>query len=242
MGNFVEVAYPAQTGYMCDIDNNYEAQRIMCEAEQKTSTGRGRPRQFDPNAVSKKARSLFAMHGLAGTSLDELAKVTGLFRTSLAAAFKNKRGVFMAALEEYRNGGERRIADALAGTNVRSDLKQFFSAAISEYVGADEQPPGCFLMNSAVHEAQGDPEIGRAVVEHIAAIEGLIIDRIAIARDTGQIPATIDPAMVAETLTNALAKISILARSGVKAEALERIAKHAMDLVLGHDHSSTSAD
>ena len=72
-----------------------------------------RPREFDLDAVLDKATQVFWAQGYEHTSVDELCDATGLGRSSLYAAFRHKRGLYVQALVRYEEGSVARIRDAL---------------------------------------------------------------------------------------------------------------------------------
>src|SRR6185369_1509438 len=67
---------------------------------------RGRPREFDTDAAIERAMGVFWSSGYHGTSLPDLLEATNLSRGSLYAAFGDKHGLFLCALDRY-------IAEAL---------------------------------------------------------------------------------------------------------------------------------
>lgn len=66
-----------------------------------------RPRAFDESVVFSQARTLFAIQGYNGTSIDDLVKATGLLRGSLYKAFGSKRNLFELLLAEVSANFEK---------------------------------------------------------------------------------------------------------------------------------------
>ncbi len=60
-----------------------------------------RPRKFDEADVIAAAREEFWTRGYGATSVDDLTAATGLGKGSLYAAFGDKHGLFMRALDDY---------------------------------------------------------------------------------------------------------------------------------------------
>ena len=58
-----------------------------------------RPRAFDEKHVLEAAAAVFAAHGYAAASVDELVLATGLKRGSLYGAYGSKAGLFRAIFE-----------------------------------------------------------------------------------------------------------------------------------------------
>ena len=83
-----------------------------------------RPREFDIDAALERAMQAFWAKGYESTSLDDLCEATGLGRSSLYAAFGDKRGLYLRALDRYEDGGgaHRRGARA-AGSGAQGDRR-----------------------------------------------------------------------------------------------------------------------
>lgn len=73
-----------------------------------------RPRKFTESHVVSSAREVFAEHGLAAATLDDLVRATGLGKQSLYNAFGGKRELFFRALLEDRDEATRAVSEALA--------------------------------------------------------------------------------------------------------------------------------
>ena len=76
--------------------------------------GPGRPREFDLDDALRDASEVFRAHGYHGTSVQDLTEGTGLARGSLYKAFRDKRTLFLAALDQSIAGSLQRIGDNLA--------------------------------------------------------------------------------------------------------------------------------
>ena len=60
----------------------------------------GRRRTFIENEAINSATAVFAEHGFAGTSVDDLVRATGVNRASLYGVFGSKDGLFQRCLTE----------------------------------------------------------------------------------------------------------------------------------------------
>jgi TetR/AcrR family transcriptional repressor of nem operon len=81
-------------------------------------TPRGRPREFDTDAAIERAMGVFWSSGYHGTSLPDLLEATNLSRGSLYAAFGDKHGLFLRALDRY-------IGEALTRLDTELDTRQW---------------------------------------------------------------------------------------------------------------------
>src|SRR6516165_10911793 len=91
---------------------------------------RGRPREFDTDAAIESAMDVFWSSRYYATSLPELLEATNLSRGSLYAAFGDKRGFFLRALDRY-------IADSLTRLDTeldpRKDALEGLRACLARY-------------------------------------------------------------------------------------------------------------
>jgi TetR/AcrR family transcriptional repressor of nem operon len=127
----------------------------------------GRLQTFDSTSVVQSARDVFWDLGYDGASLADLEAATGLNRSSLYHAFGSKRGLFDAAVADYR---DTVIRPRLSGLNVdgagRDELLHYFDE-LRDAVGRlplDSPRRGCLLVNCATGLAAHD-EPAREVVE-----------------------------------------------------------------------------
>src|ERR1700716_911622 len=135
-----------------------------------TSTRRrGRPRAYDPAVAMRQARDTFWRAGYAATSLDDLAAAMRMNRPSMYAAFGDKRALYLNAVSEYAQTSRVWLAGALARPwSLRDGLRAVYRYARDYYLAGDGSPRGCFLLGTAVTEANRDPQ-ARAIVESTLA-------------------------------------------------------------------------
>ena len=76
----------------------------------------GRPREFDLDQALDKAIGTFSENGYYATSLGKLTAAMEIAEGSLYKAFRDKRGVFLAAFERYVMLRSDRLAQGLANT------------------------------------------------------------------------------------------------------------------------------
>ncbi len=65
-----------------------------------------RKKEFDEKHVLLAAAQVFATHGYAGTSIDQLVKATGLLRGSLYGTFYSKAELFNTSLRQQLQGDD----------------------------------------------------------------------------------------------------------------------------------------
>jgi AcrR family transcriptional regulator len=186
-----------------------------------TAPRRGRPRAFDPEVALKKASDAFKAQGYASTSLDDIARATGLNRPSLYAAFGDKKALYVAALQRLWGAIDKQFA-ALEAANLplTESIARILQGSIDAYT-AGPSPQGCLAICTATAEAPNDPEI-RAQLDRVLALMDDRIGRFyARAGDN-------DPEGKAHLLAGVLHSMSVRARAGQPRAVLERMAQAAV--------------
>lgn len=116
---------------------------------------RGRPREFDLDAALDEALRVFSERGYYAASISELTEAMGLTAGSVYKAFKDKRGVFVAAFDRYRRVRLQLIDECLAkapnGYEKLHSLVAFFAEASCGEIGRR----GCLVVGSATELAPG---------------------------------------------------------------------------------------
>jgi TetR/AcrR family transcriptional repressor of nem operon len=129
-----------------------------------------RPREFDADDALERATRLFWTKGFEQTSLDDLCAATGLGRSSLYAAFGDKRALYLQALARYEERSVARIAKAFEGRTPRRGLEAFLAALIDDIVAGPGRS-GCFIGNCAAELARLDRTAAARVRESLERIE-----------------------------------------------------------------------
>ena len=131
-----------------------------------------RPREFDTESVLDSVVELFWDQGYEATSVTDIEGATGLSRSSLYQAFGNKRGLYQAALERYR---ERQVVPALAamaapGAGV-ADLRTYLGILGDMFRGDPRLAMrGCFLVNSVTELGGIDQQVREAGLAYRKAV------------------------------------------------------------------------
>jgi len=216
---------------------NYKgwSSRILCEMEQKEigvdTRTRGRPRAYDPDVALQRAMDAFWKSGYSGTSLDDIAHATGMNRPSLRAAFGDKRDLYLKALRAYWGFKLATMAKTLAGGTLGEALLRTYDAALTVYFSEEEGARGCFVVGTAITESVDDPEIREIVATGFGALDRLFVDRIAQARDAGELTGDVDPAALAILACGTMQTIALRARAGFARETLWGIAQKAVAVI-----------
>jgi TetR/AcrR family transcriptional regulator, copper-responsive repressor len=199
---------------------------------------RGRPRQYDPERALAKAAEAFWKQGYAATSLDDLVAATGMNRPSLYAAFGDKRDLYLSTLKRYQQQSRAIGAQITADDpRLRVFLKRFYEAALDIYLESGETAGGCYSISTAPTQAATDPAVRDFLAASIGGTDAFVANRIARARERGEVPSEADPQALAQLATAALHTIAIRARVGVPRKQLRAVAAAVIDLICGPQRS-----
>lgn len=187
---------------------------------------RGRPRGFDAEATLRLIADRFRDGGFSATSLDDIARATGLNRPSLYAAYGDKKAMYVAVLDRLLEDVATSI-DALeaAGLGLRDTVTILFAQSIAGYLAGPHGPRGCLAIGTASAEAVGDPDI-RAVLDGLLKLIDARVTRWFERADVD------NGAGRARLLASTLHSLSIRARAGQPRETLEAIAADAIELLV----------
>lgn len=184
----------------------------------KSMRGVGRPRSFKAEVALRVVSQTFHVGGYAGTTLDDLARATGLQRPSLYGAFGSKKSMYLASLQ-LLEADITAIADKLDCEQaiLVETIAALFSSSIDGYLSGANGPRGCLAVCTAAAEAVEDRDIRAALDKVLCLIDQRIQHWF---EKAGYVDALSRARLVAATLHS----ISVRARAGQPREALEAMA------------------
>ena len=195
---------------------------------------RGRPRAYQPDVALGKALDLFRKDGFAATSLDDLSAATGMNRPSLYGAFGDKRELYIKSYQRYRADARAAMRDIFRNEMpIRKRLQRIYAVALDIYLSGDAGPRGCFTVMTAASEAVADPDIRAMVLEGFSELDKAFASCFRLARENGELPATADPAVLAQLASATIHTIALRARARVPRKELEAIVKGAIGVMIG---------
>jgi TetR/AcrR family transcriptional repressor of nem operon len=190
-----------------------------------------RPRAFDEANALNAAIDCFWRRGYGATSVRDLGDEMGLGSASLYNAFRDKRTLFLCALDRYLDGTMReRIARLERSLPPRDAVKAFIEEIIERSVNDPEQR-GCMLINAAAEFGSRDGELGEAIVARLDELQGFFRRTIARARKDGTVPRERDAAELARLMLGVVVAIRVLARVRPERTLLKGIARPALALL-----------
>jgi TetR/AcrR family transcriptional repressor of nem operon len=184
-----------------------------------------RPREFDPEQALDRALNVFWAKGFEATSLDDLCAATRLGRSSLYAAFGDKRSLYLRALERYENGAIGRISAAIGSArSPRAGIAAFVDRIIED-VAAGPGRRGCFIGNCAAELARTDRKTAIRVGESLARVEATFRAALEEARTRGEIAPDADVDGLARFLTAGIQGLRLVGKANPDRAALQAIAR-----------------
>jgi len=175
---------------------------------------RGRPREFDMDAALDAALRVFSERGYHAASISELTEAMGLASGSVYKAFKDKRGIFLAAFKRYRQLGRGRLEAKIA--SVKTGREKVFQMVTyyAELSHGEAGLKGCLVVGGANDLSLLDEEAAEHVAAAFSADEKLMADLIRIGQADGTIPATADADATALTFLCLTKGLRVIGRTG----------------------------
>jgi TetR/AcrR family transcriptional repressor of nem operon len=161
---------------------------------------RGRPREFDMDVAVERAMGVFWSSGYHGTSLPDLLDATKLSRGSLYAAFGDKHGLFLCALDRYIDDSLARLDTELdPRTNALAGLRTCLAGYVDRTSGAAGKR-GCLVVATAMELAAHDTEVEQRIRRFFKGMATRLTAALARAKAAGELAGGVEPATAARLL------------------------------------------
>ena len=195
-------------------------------AEKPAKRPRGRPRSFDREAALEAAMDVFRSKGFEGASLADLTEAMGINPPSLYAAFGDKEGLFLEAVERYRAkiGQSCPYADE---PTARRAIEKLLTDLATEFTSS-RHPRGCLMVMAACTSSTSSPRMQQLLAEQRAAGKARLRARIERGIEEGDVPADADAAGLASFYVAVIGGMSLQARDGASRKALMATVEAAM--------------
>jgi TetR/AcrR family transcriptional regulator, transcriptional repressor for nem operon len=200
-----------------------------------------RPRSFDEAEVVRSARNQFHRAGYAGTSLDDLCRVTGLGKGSLYASFGDNHDLFLRAFDLYCREVVAEARADLSGPGRAYPRLLNHLRLMAKTTGADRKRVGCLLAKGSAELSGSDPEVADRALATYADLQGALADSLAAAQREGDLARDADPNRLAVLLLAVLRGMEALGKAGADPTLIQDIAEQAIELLAGAGSGSVSA-
>jgi TetR/AcrR family transcriptional regulator, transcriptional repressor for nem operon len=178
--------------------------------------------------VMDKAVRVFCERGFHGASIADLAQAMELTAGSIYKAFKDKRAVFLAALDRQTTQRSGELTEALdAVLTGREKLRQALMFYADMSCGAQGRH-GCLVVGTAVELATFDPEIARRVVNSLQKREKFLAELIHLGQADGSVSKTIDVKATARFMLCLLQGLRVVGKTSPKRAEMVAVVEVAM--------------
>lgn len=187
---------------------------------------RGRPRSFDREAALHQAMMVFWTKGFEGASLADLTQAMGINPPSLYAAFGDKEGLFLEAMERYQKQW-RATRPWIEEPTAEKSLRRLLTDCAMAYTDPST-PRGCLVMMGVDTSASSTTRVQKALADKRAQGRDRVRDRIQRAIAQRELPANTDALALANYFMAVIAGMSLQARDGASRRTLLAMVEDAM--------------
>jgi TetR/AcrR family transcriptional repressor of nem operon len=190
---------------------------------------RGRPREFDADVAVERAMGVFWSCGYHGTSLPDLLEATNLSRGSLYAAFGDKHGLFLRALDRYIDEALARLDSEL---NPQENALAGLRTCLAGYVGRTSGAAGrrgCLVVATAMELAAHDTEVEQRIRRFFKRMETRLREALARAQAAGELADGVEPAVAARLLLCLLEGMRVVGKTESDRTMSQAVVKTLID-------------
>lgn len=173
---------------------------------------------------------VFWAKGYEGATMADLTKAMGINRSSMYAAFGDKKELFHRVLDRYREGPMTYIRRALAEPSLREVVSGLINGTV-EFLATPGNPRGCLSIQGALAGGTDAQPARRAMVNWRRNGEAAIRKRLENAQSAGELPAAIEPADFARYLSSVVTGLGVQAANQATKAELRRTAEIAFRFI-----------
>jgi len=181
--------------------------------------------EFDKEKVLRSAMNAFMHKGYANTSMQDLKKATGLHPGSIYCAFENKRGLLLAALEQYRLDRKTEFERFFSAAQLSIvNLKAYLDNVVAECISCDSAQ-ACLLTKALNEIAEQDEEIQQIISDNLSLLQQSLAEKFEQAKAEKSISAKKDSAHLARYFLMGIYGLRTFAQTHPEAEVLKQLAE-----------------
>jgi TetR/AcrR family transcriptional regulator, transcriptional repressor for nem operon len=159
--------------------------------------------------ILEQAAALFNQKGFAGASMADLMEATGLQKGGLYRHFESKETLAVEALDFAIARMGERFREAVAAHSHAVDRVIAVTSVFNEVLRDPPVPGGCPLMNAAIENDHGNPQLRARTRAAMDRLWGLLERILRQGRERGEVRDDVDTAEVA-TVVISLAEGSLM--------------------------------
>jgi len=186
-------------------------------------------KQFDQNEILDRAVMLFWSQGYEATSIDQLVEATGINRGSLYGTFRDKNGIFLAAIDRYLETVGKSLMLSLSDSDPRRAIERMFNSIIDR-LSDPKVPRGCLIVNTSLECPASGDAIARIVAQAIGRQESAIYCVLLRAQADGSLASTADAKALARFFWGVAQALNVMNKAVADPEVLKDIVRIAMKI------------
>ncbi|WP_028866282.1 TetR/AcrR family transcriptional regulator [Psychromonas aquimarina] len=181
--------------------------------------------EFNREVVLRSAMTAFMDKGYAKTSMQDLSRATGLHPGSIYCAFDNKRGLLLAALEQYNQDRNAEFQGFFDGSQpVLGALRNYLDNIVTECLSC-EAAKACLLTKALSEIAGQDDEIRNIISSSLADWQNALAALFEQAKVCGELKTDRDSAHLARYFVMGIYGLRTFAYTHPQPEVLQQLAE-----------------
>lgn len=188
----------------------------------------GRPREFDMDRVLDAAVKVFRERGYNATSIADLRAAMGLTAGSIYKAFKDKRAIFIAALDRYIASRDESVTRHLRNAHTGREKILAVLHSYAEVSHDAEGRRGCMVLGGLMDIDTFDAALARRVRAALAQVERRFGKFIEAGIRDGSLPSELDLRASTRYLMCVAEGLRVLGKHGARADEIETAVGMAM--------------
>jgi TetR/AcrR family transcriptional repressor of nem operon len=190
-----------------------------------------RTKEFDRDQVLDLATEVFWKRGYEATSINDLVNELGIGRQSLYDTFGDKRALYLAALDRYR---EKHGCSVVAGLEesvvpLRKAVRELLLRVVDWLLSPEGKT--CMLVGAAVERCPDDCEVADRFGANVAHMARVLERRLVRAQEDGEIARHLDPAALARYFVSTVNGLQVTSKVVRDRAALVQVVDVAMTVL-----------
>lgn len=182
--------------------------------------------------VLDRAVRIFCERGYHATSIGDLTGAMELASGSVYKAFKDKRSVFVAALDRYKTVRDAKLRDAIGTAQTGKDRVRKALTFYAESSSGASGRQGCLVVGSAAELATLDGEAAQWVKSALVRNEAFISGLIQQGQTDGSIPAHVDREATARLMLCLIQGMRLVGKTGRTRQEMAVVVDVAMKILV----------
>ncbi len=191
-----------------------------------------RSAEFDRQYVLRSAMTMFVEKGYGKTSMQDLKRATGLHPGSIYCAFENKRGLLIAALEQYQldqTDWFHQVFDK--HETVFEGLKDYMEHVLEEC--EREEIQDCLLQKAMNELSRQDDEVESMISDMLNNWHHMLTEKIQLMLDNNEIAPNRDARQLAEFLVMGIYGMRTMSHTNPEPGVLRNLSNQLVAYVAG---------